>query len=177
MSQGDKALRVKAVPFTANPYANPSVPTADYASLTNLSNPTLTTRLTKTIPLSRPQKGDIVEAFLFMRMIAPSDKALNVRIGIGTMTSHQPTVSYDEGFVAREHLKLTGQSTPFNVAANGTLVIEVNLLPSLFKRGDSGFYQEGFALIVTFDSLPAVANGYLLSKFSVNCTAQIGLNR
>lgn len=177
MSIGDKALRNKAVPFLAEPIVTGGVFfTTDYDGIDLLRSPTSTSRLTKTIPLARPVKGDIVEAYLFMRMIAPSNKPLNVRIGIGTMTSHTPTIAYTEAEVADKHFKITATSAPFNVAANGTLVVEANLLSQLPRRGDSNFYQEAFALIVTFDSLPDTANGYSLSKFFVSCSAQMGAN-
>lgn len=172
MSIGDKAVRPKAVPFIAEPIV---VSSSDYG-IGQLRSPTSNTNLTKTVPLCRPVKGDVVEAYLFMRMIAPSDKALNIRIGIGDMTSHIPTFVYSDVEITRRHLKLTGQTAVFNVAANGTLVIEANLLIDLPKRGDANFYQEAFALLVTFDSLPDTANGYELDKFFSSCSAQMGAN-
>lgn len=178
MSLSNKATRNRAVPFLAEPLlVGGSLVFTIYDSLDSLSVPQLTTPLTKIVPLSRPQKGDVVEAYLFMRMIAPSDKPLNVRIGIGEMTSDLPTVSYSEAYIQRQHEALTGNTAPFNVAANGTLVVEANLLPMIPKRGDAGFYQEAFALIVTFDSLPSTENGYELDKFFVACSTQIGVNR
>lgn len=177
MSIGDKATRGKAVPFIAEPIVTGSnFFFTDYDGIDLLRSPTITTKLTKTVPLARPVKGDIVEAYLFIRMIAPSDKALNVRIGIGDMTTHVPTIDYTEAQIAEKHYRLTQTNAKFNVVANGALVIEANLLIDLPKRGDANFYQEAFALIVTFDSLPDVANGYELDKFFVSCSAQMGAN-
>lgn len=178
MSKGNKATRNRAVPFFAEPFlVAGALSLTIYDSLDSLAVPTLTTPLTKIIPLTRPQKGDVVEASLFMRMIAPSDKALNVRIGIGQMTSDIPVVSYSETYIQQQHEAITGQTAPFNVAANGTLVVEANLHPFLPKRGEANFYQEAWALLVSFDSLPDVDNGYDLDKFFVACSTQIGVNR
>lgn len=177
MSIGDKATRSKAVPFIAEPIITGGAHfQTDYDGIDLLRVPQYTTRPTKTIPLARPVKGDIIEAYLFMRMKAPTDKGLNIRVGIGDMTSYVPTVEYAEAEVARRHLKLTGQTAGFTVTASGFLVVEANLLIDLPKRGDANFYQEAFALLVTFDSVPSTVNGYQLSKFFVSCSAQMGAN-
>lgn len=131
------------------------------------------------VPMTQPEKGDIVEAYLFMEMKAPSDKALNVRLGIGTFAGGAneivPTTLYTEEYVVKQHRKITGTDSKFNVAANGTLTIDADLTRSIPHRGDSGFLSDAFVLLVIFDSLPSSANGYGLKKFKLNCSAQIGL--
>lgn len=178
MSKGNKATRDKAVPFIAEPFlANGALVFTAYDSLDSLSVPTLATNLTKVIPLCRPQKGDVVEAHLFMRMIAPSNRGLSVKIGIGTMTSETPQLTYSSTDIDLKHRALTGSADPLTCSANGTLVVEANLTKLIPKRGDSDFYQEAFCLLVTFDVLPDVNLGYDLDKFFVAGSAQMGVNR
>lgn len=176
MSKSNKATRDKAIPFLFTPYEAGGAD-ADYWGYTLLGNPTLTEKRTKTIPLSQPAKGDIVEAFLFMRMIAPSDKRLAVYIGIGEMTSEVPTIEYSDSYIRKSHEAITGTSEPFTAVANGTLVIEANLLPHLPKRGEAGYWEHGFALLVTFDLIPDASLSYKLDKFICAGSIQMGANR
>ncbi len=176
MSQSNKATRDKAVPFIFTPYEC-AFALSDYDGFNNLDAPTNTVNRTKTIPLARPAKGDIVEAFLFMRLIAPTDKRLAVYLGIGEMTSEVPTVNYSETYIKRSHEAIAGTTEPYEVAKNGTLIIEANLFPHLPRRGDANFWEHGFALLVTFDLLPDASLNYDVNKFLCAGSIQIGVNR
>lgn len=176
MSTSNKATRNKAVPFIFTPFEC-AFTLSDYDGFTNLSSPTNTVNRTKTIPLCRPTKGDLIEAFLFMRMIAPSDKRLAVYIGIGEMTSEVPTVTYSDQYIKKSHEAITGTTEPFSVSANGTLIVEANLYPHLPRRGDANYWEDGFALLVTFDLIPDASLGYDLDKFLCAGSTQIGANR
>ena len=127
--------------------------------------------------MTQPEKGDIVEAYLFMEMAAPSNMGLSVRLGIGYFTANNviPETSYSDAYIAEQHRKITGTDAPFTVAASGTLIIDADLTKAIPHNGDSTFLSDGFVLLVTFQELPAVANGYNLNKFKLNCSAQIGL--
>ena len=177
MILGNKALRDHAQPFISEFIETSDL---DYGG-SALQSPSFSTSVSRTIasPMTQPEKGDIVEAYLFMEMVAPSDQGLSVRVGIGTFAGGLdeivPDTEYTEDFIATEHRRICGTDTPFSVAANGTLTIDVDLTRSIPKRGDADFVSDGFVLIVTFASLPAYANGYRLSKFKLSCTAQMGL--
>lgn len=176
MIKGNNALRAKAVPFFSS-----IIQTSGLTYGINAINfPQFVTSSSKTlaIPMTLPEKGDLVEAYLFAEMLAPSDIGLSVRVGIGSFvgTTLIPTTVYDESYIAAQHLKITGSSTPFTASANASLIIEADLSKYLLHRGDSGYSSDGFVLMLTFAALPSSDNGYLLKKFKLSCSAQLGLN-
>lgn len=111
-----------------------------------------------------------------MEMTAPSNRALKVRLGIGTFDSGViPDVVYSEAYLAQQHKTITGRDDPFTAAANGTLFIDADLTRSLHKAGDAEFNSDAFVLLVSFDVIPSASLGYSLDKFKLSCTAQMGL--
>lgn len=177
MIQGNKALRDHAQPFISEFIESSSL---SYGG-SMLDNPEYldTGYKTVAVPMTQPEKGDVVEAYLFMELAAPSDQALSIRLGIGTFAGSAneiiPTTVYSESDLDKFHRRITGTDSPFTVAAGGTLTIDADLTRSIPKRGDADFVSDGFVLLVTFAALPLVANGYNLNKFKLSCTAQIGL--
>jgi hypothetical protein len=137
------------------------------------------------VPMTTPEKADITEAYLYMEMTAPSDKPLKVRLAIGRFTELSggilriiPETSYSETFINEQHRKIAGTEDPFEVAANGTLFIDADLTRNLLKRGETGFSEDAFVLLVVFDTatdVPDNNDGYSLDKFKLSCTAQMGL--
>ena len=185
MRQGNKATRDKAIPFDSLPLdGTVELPDGQFVGVaTPIYNPTVTVSNTKTVLMGRPEKGDIVEAQLFMQMTAPSNKALEVRIGIGRLVESGgiPTLeaesTYSEAYLNGQHALITGRDDPFTVAANGTLTIDANLLPALLRSGDDNFSGDMYVLLVTFNGPIDIAFGYSLDKFKVTASAQIGLGR
>lgn len=179
MIKGNKATRDFAIPFVSN-----------YIEATDLSRygsgalagPEFIDAPYKTavIPMTQPEKADIVEAYLFMEMTAPSDIPLGVKIGIGTFADITagplilPNLVYSNGYINEMHRRITGQDESLSVAANGTLTVDVDLTRVIPKRGDPTYLSDGFVLLVTFDVIPLLANGYSLDKFKLSCTAQMG---
>lgn len=180
MIKGNKALRDFAIPFVSNYVEATSLGLYGSSALGAPENITSVSK-TVAVPMTQPEKGDIVEAYLFMEMTAPSDKALGVRVGIGTFADVAtgplivPTTEYSPTYINEMHRRIAGQEASFTVAANGTLVVEADLSRVIKKRGESGYLSDAFVLIITFDSIPSSANGYSLDKFKLACTAQIGL--
>lgn len=179
MPQGDKATRNTAIPFQCHPFEiEPHAPPATTLDgLELIRYPEDPTDQGKVIRMTLPEKGDITECYLFMQMIAPSDKALNVRIAIGRFVGSTitPDTSFDYNYVQNEHTIIRGSESAYNVAANGTLTVEANLIKRIPRNGESGYNKDGFVLIVWFDSVPDSINGYELLKFSVYGSCQIGL--
>lgn len=175
MSKGDKATRSKAIPFISNFLGS----AATYGSGL-LANPTLLSGDLRTvaIPMTRPEKCDIIEAYLFMQMTAPSNSALKVRLGIGTFSSGVvPDTEYSEAYLDAQHRKITGSDTPLTVAANGTLYIDADLTRNLHVEGDAEFNSDAFVLLVTFYKNPDPNLGYSLDEFKLSCTGQMGLTK
>lgn len=163
MIDGDKRTRNLAIPFQSfpfelEPHAPPGVAT-DQLQL--LIDPTLTTDNTKTIQMSRPEKGDLVEMYLFMQMTAEAAATLNVRIGILNTNG--------------DHVAISGADTPYTVAAGGQLTIEADLFRLIPPRGDVNFFSDYFTLLVYFPTIPNPASGYSLDKFLMHGSAQIAL--
>lgn len=185
MSVGNRSLRNQAIPFSSQYFINEgyTVGTGFTNGYSSLLDPTLGTGLTRSIRMTRPENGDLIEAYLFMQMTAPSDIALGVKIGIGTFVESggvatiEPNTTYSQAYIDSQHTSLTGLDTAFTAAASAVLTIEVNLMPNIPKRGSSGFLSDAFVLLVTFDALPDIANGYSLDRFMVNCSSQQGLTK
>lgn len=180
MIKGNKATRDFAIPFISNYIEATS--SGLYGS-SALGSPQFIAAPYKTaaVPMTQPDKGDIVEAYLFMEMTAPSNMALGVKVGIGTFLDTAtgplivPETVYTNGYINEMHRRITGQDASFSVAANGTLVIDCDLTRVIPKRGDADYLSDGFVLIITFDTPPSSENGYSLDKFKLSCTAQMGL--
>lgn len=178
MSLGNKAVRTHAIPFISEPI---SLSADDYGYY-RLTTPEFLTPPLQTVamPMSRPDKGDVVEAYLFMQMTAPSDQALGIKIGIGTFTDDGagliiiPNTIYSEGKITEMQKILTGSEASLSAAAGTQLTVDVDLTILIDHRGDSTYLADAFCLLVTFDSIPSSDNGYALDKFNLSCTAQMG---
>lgn len=178
MSLGNKSLRDHAIPFVSNPVEI----TGDDYGYYRFTTPEFMTdgNFTVAIPMTRPEKGDVVEAYLFMELVAPSDKSLEIYLGIGTFTtvdaelSMIPETSYTDGYIKDQHRNITGLEDPLSVAANGTLFVDADLTRALDHRGDATFLPDAFCLLITFVDKPSSENGYSVDKFKLQCTAQMG---
>lgn len=175
MGQGNKATRDYAIPFVSNFIDSGTGWGSAFIELPQ--NLTDSPYIAAAV-MSRPDKGDIVEAYLYMEMTAPSDMALNVRLAIGTFESLiTPDLIYSDSYLQEQHRKIAGTDDPYTVAANGTLIIDADLTRNLHRNGDAEFNPDGFVLLVIFDSdtlPPDTNNGYSLDKFKLSCTAQMG---
>lgn len=166
----DKRTRQKAIPFEAAAYSNSSTGTAGTtdAALIRSSD------LTVAIRCSTPDRGVITEAHL--NLIMGVHSATNVYIGIGRFDTDgiAAVSSYDFLDIKKMHKILTGSDSPIASSA-GTLFLDgINLLPLIPQRGHANFNQDGFVLILLFDRSRVSAND-ILRKFSVMCSAQMGL--
>lgn len=173
MILGDKATRAKAIPFVSNSLGGGTTYGFSFMSAPTL----LPSGRTVAILMSRPEKGDVVEAYLFMQLTSPSNRPVEVRIGIGTFASGVvPDIVYSEEYLNQQHKLITGMDTSAKAAsAGGTLFIEADLTRALHPRGHTEFCSDAFVLLVTFDNLPDFNLGYALEKFKLACTAQMGL--
>lgn len=184
MRTGNKAIRDKAIPFISNFVDFPSgVLTygSDLLAYPDVFTGPQSPYSVIAVPMTRPDKADIVEAYLYMEMTAPSDKALEIKLGIGTFTTVAgdlivvPEVIYSKSYIETQHRKISGTDSPYSIAANGTLIIDADLTRNLHKRGEADFLGDALCLLVSFPSLPSGDLGYSLDKFKLSCTAQMGL--
>lgn len=178
MRTGNKALRDHAIPFISE-FVESSSPLYGGSALSAPEYVTNSNQVVA-IPMTQPEKGQIVEAYLYIEMVAPSNAALDVYLGIGTFTTVAGQLSVipeleSIGDIGAMHRKITGSSDPFHVAANGTLTIDADLTRSLYTKDDPEYMSDAFCLLVKFLTLPTVAAGYSLKKFKLSCSAQIGL--
>lgn len=176
MSKGNKATRNKALPFEF--LALEGLTNSDNYGYFHITSPQTTGNTVKAVPLTRPEKGDLIEAYLFMKMTAPSDRALEVRLAIGTLDdTATPETIYSDAYMEREHRRITGRDTPFSASANNELFIDANMLPGIPKRGDAEFSSDLVVLLVEFNEGVSTANSYALNEFKFNGSVQIGLGR
>lgn len=159
----DKRTRHLAIPFQSFPYelAPHAPPGVSTDQILLLEDPTITSDLTKTIQMTRPENAELIEMYLFIQMTAPTTGALNVRLGISDIVS--------------DHYVISGTTAAYTASANSQLTIEANLIKKIPLFGDTNFVSDYFPLLVRFDTLPDPVNGYSLDKFMVFGSAQMGL--
>lgn len=170
MIQGDKATRNKAIPFEALPF--------DEYDLNYLNGILGSVSQVVPIRLTRPHGGEVVEAYLSMQLHAAAAAGFTVRFLIGRFTSADLAASstYTEDEITRGHMRITGRSTPYTVASNGTLFIDdLSLLKALPVPGDDDYSDDGFVLVIVFGAAPTISAGWNLDAFRVTCSAQMGL--
>lgn len=169
MRTGDLALRSKAIPFEALPFDE-----GDQLVLLPGASPLAT----QPIRLTRPMAGDLIEAHLTLNIDAAAASGFTLRLAIGTFADAllTATPSYTEDFIAAQHKKLTGKTSGFVVAAGGNLFIdELNLLPCLPPRSETGFSEDGFVLVLAFAAAPSTGTGWSLNAFRATGSVQMGL--
>lgn len=170
MILGDKATRNKAIPFEALPF--------DEYDLNYLNGILGSVAQVVPVRFTRPHAGEVVELYLSMQLHAAAAAGFSLRLMIGRFSDSNLTAatSYDELEIAREHLRITGRSTPYTVAANGTLFIDdLSLLGGLDQPGDADFNDDGFVLVFVFGSAPNIGSGYSLDALRITGSAQMGL--
>lgn len=173
MSESDKATRTTAVPFVANPYTvNLGLPSDDAIQLVDFLGNISTTTALRIMRLAKPERGNLISAYLNLFMTAGS--ALTAKVAIGRFDTDAVTpITPTQAEIDAGHKALTGTTTPFT-ASGGTLIIDgLNLMPKMPKKGDATYNDDGFVLIVQFSR--DITSSDPVRRFEVACSAQMGL--
>ena len=174
MGVGNKATRARSIVFRSAPLEGPT--NSDDFGLVHAEFPETTDYLIKTVPMTRPEKGDLTELYIFARMIAPTDRALSIRIGIGwLLTVGTPQTIYSAQHMLNQQRLITGAEDAFTATAGNALTFEANLLPAIPPRGDANFSSDLFVLLFEFNEGVDTANDFLFDELKVTGSAQIGL--
>lgn len=169
----DKATRETAVPFVANPYCyNIGLPNEDAIQYVSFTGAIDTTPALRVMRLARPDRGNLIQAYLNLFMTAGS--ALTAKVAIGRFDTDGVTpITPTDAEIAASHLKLTGTNTPFT-ASGGSLIIDgLNLLSQIPKKGETNFNADGFVVIVQFSR--DITSSDPVRRFEVSCSMQMGL--
>lgn len=117
----------------------------------------------------QPHYGELVECYIdFFMCHYPFDAfglpgkngagSNDLKFFIGDFTNNDfstPRTSYTLEEIAAMHEKLTGLTSGFTVSGGGdarTIVRKLNLLPLLYKNGDSKYVEDGFLLGLSFNN-------------------------
>lgn len=175
MSQTDKGTRTTAIPFTAMPYGvNLGIPNSDDTvqpvdPFTGASS--AVTRL-RVMRLARPDRGNLIQAYLnlFMRV----GSSLTAKVAIGRFDTDGITpITPNQYEIDAGHLALTGTSTPFSSSGSSLIIDGLNLLKLIPKKGDANYNADGFVLIVQFSR--DLTTSDFPTRFEVSCSMQMGL--
>lgn len=191
MGSQDHALRSTAIPYYANIWGYNRSANSDYdissgtniGDLTNLLPSSYfgagTPQEINPIRILQPQYGDIIEANLNLKFtLASAEAARELRIAIGYFGSNYAAqTSYTDAEITTSHRKITGQDSPFSIAAGGSFSLQrTNLYPAMYHRGDANFLDDAFVLLLVFDQAPSNGSGWTFTKCEVDCTMQMGLS-
>lgn len=173
MSQSDKSTRDTAVPYVASPYSvNLGLPTDDAIQLVDFLGNISTTTALRVMRLCKPQRGDLISAYLNLFMTAGS--ALTAKVAIGRFDTDGVTpITPTQAEIDASHLLLTGTTTPFT-ASGGSLIIDgLNLAKFIPKLGQTNYNADGFVVIVQFSR--DITSSDPVRRFEVACSVQMGL--
>lgn len=169
----DKTTRETAVPFVANPFCvNLGIPSNDAIQLTDFFGTISTTTALRVMRMSKPDRGNLIQAYMNLFMTAGS--ALTAKVAIGRFDTDGVTaVTPTQAEIDASHLKLTGTNTPFT-ASGGVLIIDgLNLLSQIPKKGETNFNADGFVVIVQFSR--DITSSDPVRRFEISCSMQMGL--
>lgn len=126
------------------------------------------------IRFSRPAKGDIISAKLYMNANAAIDAPTELMFGVGTFdTDGLTAIAPDFETLARQHYIITGSDESFFYGSQANVFIdglEFNkLIP---KRGDADFNEDGWIMYI--DMIIKEPTEWVLFDFKVDCLVQMG---
>lgn len=173
MSESDKGTRKTAVPFVATPYGyNLGLPSEDAIQLVDFLGNISTTTALRVMRLCKPERGDLIQAYMNLFMTAGS--ALTAKVAIGRFdTDGINVVAPTQAEIDAGHLALTGTATPFT-ASGGSLIIDgLNLVKLIPKLGQTNYNKDGFVVIVQFSR--DITSSDPVRRFEVSCSVQMGL--
>jgi hypothetical protein len=173
MSESDKGTRKTAVPFVATPYGyNLGLPSEDAIQLVDFLGTISTTPALRVMRLCKPERGDLIQAYMNLFMTAGS--ALTAKVAIGRFdTDGINVVTPTQAEIDAGHFALTGTTTPFT-ASGGSLIIDgLNLVKLIPKLGQTNYNKDGFVVIVQFSR--DITSSDPVRRFEVSCSVQMGL--
>lgn len=173
MSETDKGTRKTAVPFVATPYGyNIGLPSEDALQIVEFTGVIDTTPALRVMRLCKPERGDLIQAYMNLFMTA--DSALTAKVAIGRFdTDGINVVTPTQAEIDAGHLALTGTTTPFT-ASGGSLIIDgLNLVKLIPKLGQTNYNKDGFVVIVQFSR--DITSSDPVRRFEVSCSVQMGL--
>lgn len=173
MSESDKATRRTAVPFVATPYAvNLGIPTDDAIQNVDFLGTISDTTPLRVMRLCKPERGDLIQAYLNLFMTAGS--ALTAKVAIGRFdTDGVNVVTPTQAEIDAGHLALTGTSTPFTSSGGALIIDGLNLVKKIPKLGETNYNKDGFVLIVQFSR--TITSADPVRRFEVACSVNMGL--
>ncbi len=169
----DKKTRQSAIPFIASSFYQAGYTTDSDAIATTDTSAVDSSGLIVPIRCATPRYANLVEAYL--NLILEVDSSLSLKIAIGKFDADEitPILSYSQEYIDQIHKKLTGQEDAL-ISSGGSLFVDgLNILPSIPKRGEEGFVEDGFIIILQFDRARTSSDHVRL--FEVPCSALFGL--
>lgn len=169
----DKSTRTNAVPFVATPFANQfGTPyTTDFIRIQEtvydpVINPLYVMRL------SKPERGNLIQAYLNLIMSISSPVTAKVAIGrfdTDGMTAITPT----QAEIDASHFLLTKTTSPISSSGSSFIIDGLNLISQIPQKGETNYNADGIVLIVQFNR--SLVYTEKVVRFEVSCSTQIGL--
>jgi hypothetical protein len=177
MSERDFAIRKTAVPFTALPFgvafgrANTNDSIQIGSPLTG--EPFGTTPALRVMRLSKPDRGNMIQAYLnlFMTVVSP----LTAKVAIGKFMADGVTAATPtQAEIDAGHLALTGTTAEYASSGGNLIVDGLNVLKKIPKKGDAEYNENGIVLIVQFSRDLSPTND-TVRRFELSCAMEMGL--
>ena len=174
-SQSDKATRFTAVPFTAMPFGlNLGIPNNEdtIQPIDWSTGASTAANALRVMRLTRPDRGNLIQAYLNLFMNVGS--AITAKVSIGRFDTDGITkVTPTQAEIDAGHKALTGTDTPFSSSGSNLFIDGLNLLSLIPKKGDTNYNEDGFVLIVQFSRNLTTSD--FPTRFEVSCSMQMGL--
>jgi hypothetical protein len=171
--QSDKTTRKTSVPFVATPFANQfGTPyMTDYIRIQEtvydaLINPLYVMRL------SKPERGNLMQAYLNLIMTVSS--SVTVKVGIGRFDTDGLTViTPTQAEIDASHLLLNKTISP--IASSGTsLIIDgLNMISQIPQKGETNYNADGIVLILQFSR--SLVYTEKVVRCELSCAMEMGL--
>lgn len=165
----DKTIRKTSVPFVATAFSTQFGSSFDYIQI---SDGTWTASPLAVMRMSKPERGNLTQAYLNLFMYVAS--AISVKVAIGRFdTDGINKITPTQAEIDASHLKLTGTSSAIASSGTSLIVDGLNLLSQIPKQGTSTYNSDGFVLILQFSR--SLVEPDEIKRFEVSCAMEMGL--
>lgn len=170
----DKTIRQTSVPFVATSFSvNLGVPNYDdTVQPVDTAGASIAVTALRVMRLSKPERGNLTQAYLNLFMTVGS--AITAKVAIGRFdTDGVTTVTPTQAEIDASHLKITGTTSPISSSGTTFIIDGLNMVSQIPKKGETNYNADGIVLIVQFNRDLTTSDS--VRRFELACAMQMGL--
>lgn len=110
-----------------------------------------------------PHYGGLEECYADLQItVASVDSDLQLRVAVGRLdpANYDRITTYTEDEIAASWRKISGSDAPLTVNSGIISSDLINLLPGLYKYGDTNYRRDVFVLLLVFNKVPTVTGTF-----------------